>query len=278
MVSFLKRFHYNQNQILWAVETSSGLVRKDNEDYYIARPSLGLWVLCDGLGGHAKGALASRVCAEAVVKGVLNGKALKEAVQYAHEAVKKMESERSSVSGNPGTTVAALHISGRKWEVAWVGDTRVWLYERGKIQQVTRDHSVVRQLLDWGAITEEEAKVHPDRHMLNKVVGIGGENLKVGINSGRWNSKQVFMLGTDGMAHRDEPEILSEILSAFRNPNQVVAKLKTDSLEKGGFDNFTIAVVGRSFENRFIEDAVKKSRELFYIQAEMEAMSPPSVP
>ncbi len=272
----MKRSHYNQNRVLWAVETSSGLIRQHNEDYYIARPSLGLWVLCDGLGGHAKGALASRVCAEAVMKNVMHGKTLEDSVQCAHEAVKKMEAERSNVSGNPGTTVAALYISGRKWEVAWVGDTRVWLYERSKSRQVTRDHTVVRQLLDWGAVTEEEAKVHPDRHMLSRVVGIGDERLKVGINSGRWNSRQVFILGTDGMAYRDEPEILSEILSTFRNPDQVVDRLKTASFEKGGFDNFTIAVVGRSFGNGFIAEAVKKSRELFYIQAEMEEMPPPS--
>ena len=273
----MKRSHYNQNRVLWAVETSSGLVRQHNEDYYIARPALGLWVLCDGLGGHAKGALASRVCAETVMKGVMQGKALEESVQCAHEAVKMMEAERSNVSGNPGTTVAALYIYGRTWEVAWVGDTRVWLYERGGIRQITRDHTVVRQLLDWGAITEEEATVHPDRHMLSSVVGIGEERLKVGINSGRWNSKQVFILGTDGMAHRDEPEVLSEIFSIFRNPDQIVGRLKTASLEKGGFDNFTIAVVGRSFDNGFIEEAVNKSRGLFHIQAEMKEMPRPSV-
>jgi protein phosphatase len=273
----LGRFHYNQNRVLWAVETSSGLIQQQNEDYYIARPALGLWVLCDGLSGHAKGSLASRVCAEAVMKGVMQGKALEESVQRAHAAVKKMEAERSNVSGNPGTTLAALYISGRKWEVAWVGDTRVWLYERNRIRQVTRDHTVVRQLLDWGAITEEEAMVHPDRHMLSRAVGIGEEGLKVGIYSGQWNSRQVFILGTDGMAHRDEPEVLSEILSIFRNPEQIVDRLKKASLEKGGFDNFTIAVVGRSFENGFIEEAVKKSRELFYIQAEMEEMPSPSV-
>jgi PPM family protein phosphatase len=260
----LKRFHNHQNQILWAVETGSGLSRKQNEDYYIARPSLGLWVLCDGLGGHEKGALASRVCAEAVMKGIIHGNTLEEAVQYAHEAVKRMGSERSRVSGNPGTTLAALHVSAGKWKVAWVGDTRVWLYERKRIRQITRDHTVVRQLLDWGTITEEEARVHPDRHMLSNVVGIGNESLTVGIHSGRWNSKQVFILGTDGMAYRDEPEILSEIFFAFRNPYPIVSRLKTASLEQGGLDNFTIAVVGGTFEKRFIEESVRKSRELLY--------------
>lgn len=264
----MKKSHYNQNRVLWAVETSSGLIRQHNEDYYIARPAFGLWVLCDGLGGHAKGALASRACAEAVMKGVIQGKALEESVQCAHEAVKMMEAERSNVSGNPGTTVAALYIYGRTWEVAWVGDTRVWLYERGRIRQITRDHTVVRQLLDWGAITEAESMVHPDRHMLSSVVGIGEERLEVGILSGRWNPRQVFILGTDGMAHRDEPERLSEILSIFRNPDQIAHRLKTASLEKGGFDNFTIAVVGRSFDNGFIEEAVKKSRELFRFQTQ----------
>ena len=157
-----------------------------------------------------------------------------------------------------------------------MGDTRVWLYEKRKIRQVTRDHTVVRKLLDWGEITEEEAKVHPDRHILNNVVGIGDESLKVGINSGKWNPRQVFILGTDGMAYRDEPEVLSEILSSFRDLNQIVERLKTASLEKGGFDNFTIAVVGRSLESGLIENAFKENRKLFSLQAGMEKMPPPS--
>jgi protein phosphatase len=135
----------------------------------------------------------------------------------------------------------------------------------------------VRQLLDWGAITEEEAKFHPDRHMLNNVVGIGGGNINVGICSGRWHSEQVFLLGTDGMAYRDEPETLSEIISSQGDPVQVVEKLKTASLKKGGSDNFTVIVVGRSLEKNALAEAVKRSRELFYMQAGMETISTTSV-
>jgi len=255
------------------VETGSGLVRSQNEDYYVARPALGLWVLCDGLGGHAKGALASRICAETITSHILRGKQLEAAVQAAHEAVRKLGREPSDSSGAPGSTVAALWISKKRWTVAWAGDTRVWLFEKKKIQQITRDHTVVRKLLDWGVITEKEAKNHPDRHKVTKAVGIGKEPIEIGLRSGRWDVDQVFIIGTDGMAYRDEPEILSNILTHTVNPDQIVDDLAHASLQAGGGDNFTIAVVGRSLKNSFVRDAVEKSRKIVTRRSQLPGKS-----
>ena len=259
----LKKNGYNQNKILWAVETNSGLTRSRNEDYYIARPAFGLWVLCDGVGGHAEGAMASRVCAETIAYSIIHGKDLDQAIQLSHEAVRTLGRKASNHSGHPCSTVAVLLISERKWTVAWVGDTRVWLFEKKRLQQITRDHTVVRKLLDWGVITEEEAKNHPDRHKVTRAIGIGKDCIEISIQTGAWNSNQVFILGTDGMACRDEPEILSNILINTVTPDQLVDKLAYASLQISGGDNFTIAVVGRSLENYFIRKAVEKSREIW---------------
>lgn len=251
------------------METNSGRVRSHNEDYYIARPVFGLWVLCDGLGGHAKGALASRVCAETIASHIIQGAPLEQAIQIAHEAVFRLGQEWDSHSGQPGSTVAVLLIEKNRWTVAWVGDTRAWLFEKKKIRQITQDHTVVRKLLDWGVITEEDAKNHPDRHKVTKAVGIGNSPLKIGIRKGKWDPGQVFILATDGMAFRDDPEILSSILSNTINPDQIVDELSHASLTTGGIDNFTIAVVGRSLKNSFIQNATKKSREMWNRRSQM---------
>lgn len=271
----LKKTCYNQNKILWAVETNSGLIRSHNEDYYIARPAFGLWILCDGMGGHAEGAMASRVCAETIAYSIIQGKDLEQAIQFSHETVHNLGKQATDHSGQPCSTVAVLLISKRKWTVAWVGDTRVWLFEKKKLQQITRDHTVVQKLLDWGVITEEEAKIHPDRHKVTRAIGIGKEQPEISIQTGVWNSDQVFLLGTDGMAYRDEPEILSNIIINTVNPDQIVDELAYASLQICGSDNFTIAVIGRSLENRFIENAVEKSREIWNRRLKMGGLLQP---
>jgi len=272
----LSRFSYNQNRILWAAETNPGLIRSRNEDYYIARPAFGLWVLCDGLGGHAKGALASRVCAETIAGQIIRGKPLEQAIQISHEAVSRLGQGEPGHSGRPCSTFAALLIEKRKWTVAWVGDTRVWLFEKKRIRQITKDHTVIRKLLDWDIITEEEATVHPDRHKVTKAVGMGDEHLAIGMRKGKWHPDQVFVLGTDGMAFRDEPDVLSNILSNTVNPDQIVDELSHASLTAGGKDNFTIAVVGRSLKNSFIRNAVIKSREMWNRQLQMNGIFQPA--
>ncbi len=271
----LNKISYHQNKILWAVETNSGLIRSHNEDYYIARPAFGLWILCDGMGGHAEGAMASRVCAETIAHSIIQGKDLEQAIQLSHEAVHNLGKQATDHSGQPCSTVAVLLISKRKWTVAWVGDTRVWLFEKKKLQQITRDHTVVRKLLDWGVITEEEAKIHPDRHKVTRAIGIGNEHPEISIKTGVWNSDQVFLLGTDGMAYRDEPEILFNILIDTVNPDQIVDELAYASLQICGSDNFTIAVIGRSLENRFIQNAVEKSREIWNRRFKMGGLLQP---
>ena len=231
-----------------------------NEDYYIARPAFGFWILCDGLGGHERGALASRVCAETIARELVQGTSLEEAIQSAHQAVGALGKNAGDFSVRPGSTVAVLLIKKRAWTVAWVGDTRVWLFENRKLWQISRDHTVVRKLIDWGVITPEDARHHPDRHKVTTAVGIVDEPLTIGVKTGKWNPDQVFLLGTDGMAYRDDPEVLWSILSNTVHPDQIVEELSYASLRAGEEDNFTIAAVGRSLNSRFIKNAIEKSR------------------
>ena len=231
-----------------------------NEDYYIARPAFGFWILCDGLGGHEMGALASRVCAETIARELIQGTDPEQAIQQAHQAVGRLGKGTGDFSVRPGSTVAVLQIKKRSWTVAWAGDTRVWLFENRRLRQVTRDHTVVRKLIDWGVITPEDAKHHPDRHKVTTAVGIVNESLTIGLKTGKWNPEQVFLLGTDGMAYRDDPEVLWSILSNTVNPDQIVEELSHASFRTGENDNFTIAAVGRSVSRRIMKKAVENSR------------------
>lgn len=232
------------NGICWAAESNLGMTHRTNEDYYLIRPDLGLWVLCDGLSGHMEGESASWVCAMTIADNVAGNVDLVSAIHHAHWKVWRMTYNKSKTFNQSGTTVAALMIRKAKWQVAWVGDTRVWRHEKKKMVQVTQDHTVARQLLTWGEISAEEARRHPDRHRLTQVVGIGEKSLNVGFVSGRWDGDQTFLLATDGLAYWNDRQKLATILSQAENPGQAVDLLTKKSLEFGAKDDFTIIVVG----------------------------------
>ncbi len=232
------------NGICWAAESTLGMTHQTNEDYYLIRPDLGLWILCDGLSGHMEGESASWVCAMTIADNVAGNVDLVSSIHHAHWKVWRLTYNKSKTFNQCGTTVAALMIQNNKWQVAWVGDTRVWCYENKKMVQVTQDHTVVRQLMSWGEINAEEARHHPDRHRLTQVVGIGEKSLNVGYVSGRWDGDQTFLLATDGLAYWNDPQTLSRILSEAENPIKAVNLLCKASTESGAKDDFTIIVVG----------------------------------
>lgn len=225
----------------WAGKSDVGKVRPHNEDYWQAVAEQGLWVVCDGMGGHRAGELASRIAVETIVGQVKNGRQLPEAILAAHAGVHSLENDPSA-GKQPGTTVVILLLDGDCWQLAWVGDSRCWLVERGKITQISHDHTVVQQLVDWGDITAEEAVTHPDRNRLSQAVGQEGKPPIVGKADGTLQAGMTFLLATDGMAHWNEPDTLAEVLAAD-DLQVVVDQLVADSLEAGGHDNVTCVVV-----------------------------------
>lgn len=244
--------------IAWAAESHSCMTHSNNEDYYLARPDLGLWVLCDGMGGHRSGQRASWVCAMTIADQVAHGSGLIEAVYEAHWAVWRMAANRSRGKGRCGTTATVLLIRGKRWQIAWVGDSRIWVCDRKSIRQITSDHTVARQLMKWGEITEQEAQVHPGKHRLTQAIGIGEETPEVGFDSGKWDGRQVFLMATDGMAHWDEPRKLFEILSNSKKPDQAVFALVEASLKHGAKDDISVVVVGKTHAVLPIRKGLKK--------------------
>lgn len=229
--------------ISWAGASHIGKIRQRNEDCYAVDGELGLWVVCDGVGGGADGDKASRLAVSVVVESYRAGKSLSEAILQADVRLREMAVDTSMGKNRPGCTVVALAIQDLSWQMAWVGDSRGWLLEKDVIRQVSIDHTITRQLVSWGDITEEEAKTHPDRHRLTQALGLGDRPPKVAEEKGLCTKNTTFLLATDGLAFWDEPDRLAVLLREKASERKLVDLLIAASLEAGGHDNVTCIVV-----------------------------------
>ena len=217
-----------------------GNVRKINEDNLAAAPEHDLWVVADGMGGHEKGELASAIAVKAVVGGVARGLGLEEAVRNAHEEVLAAKDARPGM----GSTVVALHFSDRQYTVVWVGDSRAYLWD-GRLWPLTRDHSLVQQLMDSGAISAQEAESHPQRSVITQAVGVAGKGgVKPGVRRGQLYRGEQFLLCSDGLIGEVDEQQITAILSDAGDAQYRVDRLIAAALNAGGSDNITVILVG----------------------------------
>ena len=152
--------------------THVGLRREHNEDTYYADGDLGLWLVADGMGGHEHGEVASALARDVLVREVGNGVELVRAIQIADEEIIRHSTRRSEALPM-GTTIAALRVTmGNQFEVAWVGDSRVYVWDEGGLRQLSQDHSYVQELVAQGAITSEQARSHPHRNVVTQALGV----------------------------------------------------------------------------------------------------------
>lgn len=231
------------NAIKFSCATHKGNVRDHNEDSYVAKPDLGLWVVADGMGGHKNGEVASAIVTETIIRLVEQGKELPIAIQYAHKAI--IQSGKDGV-GNPGmgSTVVAMHVQGCEYEIAWVGDSRAYLWDGKKLQQITKDHSYVQMLLDDGSITAEEALVHPEKNIIFQCMGsLEHDNVVVSTVLGEFYSGHKIILCSDGLNDEISEEAISQIVSIDESPEEIVNQLVNAALEQVGNDNITVALI-----------------------------------
>ena len=150
--------------------THVGLRREHNEDTYYADGDLGLWLVADGMGGHENGEVASALARDTLVSEIGKGTPLPQAIQVADEEIIKHSSKRTQALPM-GTTIAAIRLVDDDFEVAWVGDSRVYLWN-GELKQISQDHSYVRELIEQGAISPEQARTHPHRNVVTQALGV----------------------------------------------------------------------------------------------------------
>src|SRR4029453_10443548 len=222
-----------------------GLVRKVNEDSLLVRTERGLWAVADGMGGHEAGDVASSKVTEALLELPTAG-GLDELVDDAIAALKQVNHElivRAGQNGSDrsiGSTVVGLAIADAEFRCFWAGDSRAYRIRDSQIVQLTRDHSLVQDLVDAGMLQPDEAVDHPNSNIITRAVGVA-QDLKVDTVSGDVRSGDQFLLASDGLTRMvDDDEVVAELLS---NPPRAAAeKLINKVLSRGAPDNVSIII------------------------------------
>lgn len=243
--------------------TDIGNVRSTNEDYYGILPEVHLYIVADGMGGHAGGEVASRMAIETAVKEftALSHTGLEDsfsaltpsdlppparhlatAVQRANRAIFNLGAERPDLSGM-GTTIVALLIAGETGYIAHVGDSRAYVIRKETITQLTTDHSLVSEYLEKGYLTSEAAQTHPLKHVLSRALGTQ-PSARVSVTTQEIREDDLFLLCTDGLTNSlSEKDMLSAFPPPDGNLDIACKRLIAMANEKGGEDNMTLILV-----------------------------------
>lgn len=241
--------------------THVGQVRRDNEDAFVAID--GLYVVADGMGGHSAGEVASAL-AVATMKdaftathpGLKTPEQVAEAVALANTTV-FIEALEDSAKSGMGTTLTGMVVTdaqNNEVVVANVGDSRTYLWRKGELQQVTKDHSHVQTLVDRGAITQQEARTHYQRNIVLRAIGIDAE-VHVDLYPVSIEDGDRFIMCSDGLVDEaDDDEIINEIRLRSQ-PQELAERLVDLANANGGRDNVTVVVV----DFAVVEDTVSET-------------------
>lgn len=228
-----------------ASRTHVGLRRKVNEDSMLVRNDCGLCVVADGMGGHEAGDVASARVTEALGRlPVPHG--LDELVDDAILALKQVNHELIELAGSDdvqrsiGTTVVGLAIADGEFRCFWAGDSRAYRIRDDHIVQLTRDHSVVQDLVDAGMLRPEDAADHPNSNIITRAIGVAQE-LRVDTVSGDVRPGDQFLLASDGLTRVvDDQELVGQLRSA--SLATAADNLIETVLSRGAPDNVTLII------------------------------------
>lgn len=234
-----------------SADTNVGMVRTVNEDSIMTKPEVGLWAVADGMGGYEAGDVASNM--------IVSSLAEIEKHEYLDEFINDIEDkiidannrilEYSQIMHDGrilGSTIISLLIKGQVGICLWAGDSRLYLLRNNQLQQLSRDHSHVQELLDLGTISEEEAINHPEANVITRAVGTSDE-LYVDINAFNVQTGDTFLLCSDGLYNAvDEIEIENQM--RCHDSDNAVKQLVVKALENGAPDNVSIIIIKSTSE------------------------------
>ena len=240
--------------------TEVGCVRKHNEDNFLMEPDLGLFVVADGLGGHAAGEVASRIVVDKIREFIAHtaerdrtwpveyetglsydGNRLKAALLLADQGILddiRTNPERESM----GSTVVACLVHGDRATLVHVGDSRAYIVNTEGIRQVTQDHSWVAEQVANGVLTAEEARRHPFRNVITQALGNGGE-LDLSIQELQVKELDRILLCTDGLSGMVQDKEIWDIVRNAPDMEGAAEQLISKAMDNGGEDNITVVVV-----------------------------------
>ena len=226
-----------------AAASHVGLVRELNEDAFLVGPPL--YVVADGMGGHARGDVASQLVIDSFRP--LRGKAdtslddLRGAIQDSRERIAEL-----GIKGGPGSTVVAAAFTLQSglgyWLIAHEGDSRAYTWTPGHLTQVTRDHSVVQEMLDSGQLAAEDAHDHPDRHVITRAVGAQIDS-EPDFTLVPAESGSRLLLCSDGLSGEVDGQTMADLLDGCATGEDATRALVAAALHTGGRDNVTVLVV-----------------------------------
>ncbi len=229
-------------QLMWGARSDVGCVRPHNEDSYLVQSPL--FCVCDGMGGHAAGEVASSIAVETIAKTApqsADAARLAAAVEAANAAV--IEAALNGL-GKPGMgcTATCAYIENDTLAIAHVGDSRAYLLHEGTLIRVTRDHSYVEELVDAGEITADEARVHPNRSVITRALGsdpaMYADHFTLHIEEG-----DRLILCSDGLSSMIPDSDIENIATQSSSAQICVDNLVDAALAAGGHDNVTVVVV-----------------------------------
>ena len=249
-----------------------GRKRKSNEDNYCANDREGLYVVADGMGGHAAGEVASELATETIEEFIkltssdaditwpfgideklsLSGNRLKTAIRFANGKLVEKVLENAECEGM-ATTVAAGLLDKDQAHIAHVGDSRVYLVRDNSIRQLTSDHSWVNEQVMSGLIDSEQARTHPLRNVVTRALG-GKEGLEIDLQVLDLEAGDMLLICSDGLTSMiEDGEILEVVQAGGLQVNQVVRELVDAANKSGGEDNIT--TIALSFSDNQDEGA-----------------------
>lgn len=225
--------------------TDDGMVRDHNEDACLDRPEAGIWAVADGMGGHAAGDLASGALVEAL--GELDPpESLSAFVEEVEDRMLAVNTRMREMASREevhtiGSTIVALLIRGRYCVCMWAGDSRLYRYRRGKLEQLTQDHALVEELVEKGVLTPEEAVGHPQSNLVTRAVG-ATDILHIDAEIYELAHKDKFVLCSDGL----DKEVDDVKITAFVKGEEIgnLSNALVDvALASGARDNVTVVAV-----------------------------------
>ena len=226
--------------------TDVGLERKINEDSLLAAPDRALWAVADGMGGHDAGEVASAMVVEALQR-LPQSEDLDATVSAAIEALEGVNQElirlarTQSSDRTIGTTIVGLAIADGAYRCFWAGDSRAYLLRNGDIARISRDHSLVQDLIDAGMLTPDEAERHENANVITRAVGVA-KDIRVDVVSGDVLPGDQFVLASDGLTRVvSDGELAAELMR--NDPDRAADVLIETVLRRGAPDNVSLVIV-----------------------------------
>ncbi|MEL6640519.1 MAG: PP2C family serine/threonine-protein phosphatase [Pseudomonadota bacterium] len=226
--------------------TDIGLRRKFNEDRFAMKPNEGVWVVADGMGGHAGGDFASQAVVDdlpefegALTLGDLETR-FHDGLAEAH--VRMLRVAKALNMSAIATTVVGLLVYQDEFAAIWSGDSRLYQMRNGTLNPVTRDHSEARELVDAGVLTPDQARSWHRRNIVTRALGVY-DHLSAETAYGEVKDGDAFLLCTDGLTEHNTDKELETILAETNTAQEAVDRMINQTLDRGAVDNVTAIVV-----------------------------------